>query len=79
MTAVPTRATRPAPLRGPPTRPPNRGRRIIDVRPKVLRWARESGCPWHPTIREAAEKLGYTDDFGNLVDWQGYLIPSDYE
>ena len=46
----------------------------------MLRWARESGCPWHPTIRDqAAEKLGYTDDFGNLVDWQGNPIQSDDE
>ena len=41
---------------------------------------RESGYPWHPTIREeAAEKLGYTDDLGNLVDWQGNPIQSDDE
>ena len=34
--------------------------------------ARENGCPWTPEIGlEAAEKLGYTDDFGNLVDVWG--------
>jgi len=36
---------------------------------EVLRWVREHGCPWEDWIRNmAAEKLGYTDDFGNLVD-----------
>ena len=35
---------------------------------EVLRWARENGCPWRVQDRdEAAEKLGYTDDLGNLV------------
>ena len=34
---------------------------------EVLRWARENGCPWDASTRDwAAEKLGYTDDFGNL-------------
>ena len=37
---------------------------------EVLRWARENGCPWHTVDRDrAAEKLGYTDNLGNLVDW----------
>ena len=36
---------------------------------EVLRWARENGCPWHTVDRDrAAEKLGYTDNLGNLVD-----------
>ena len=36
---------------------------------EVLRWARENGCPWTAWTRDrAAVKLGYTDDFGNLVD-----------
>ena len=35
---------------------------------EVLRWARENGCTWKAYIRDkAAAKLGYTDDFGNLV------------
>ena len=35
---------------------------------EVLGWVRENGCPWRAYIRDlAAEKLGYTDDFGNLV------------
>ena len=36
---------------------------------EVLRWARENGCPWTSWTRnQAAAKLGYTDDLGNLVD-----------
>ena len=36
---------------------------------EVLRWARENGCPWTAWTRDrAAAELGYTDDFGNLVD-----------
>ena len=35
---------------------------------ETLRWARENGCEWHPADRDAAAKLGYTDDFGNLFD-----------
>ena len=35
---------------------------------KVLRWARENGCEWTAKTRDRAEKLGYTDDLGNLVD-----------
>ena len=39
---------------------------------EVLRWVRENGCPWSEFIRElAAEQLGYTDDFDNLVDMFG--------
>ena len=39
---------------------------------EVLRWARENGCPWSAEIRDLAEwKLGYTDDLGNLVDYNG--------
>ena len=35
---------------------------------EVLRWARENCCPWDDYTRDwAADKLGYTDDFGNLV------------
>ena len=35
---------------------------------EVLRWARENGAPWYAETRDwAAEELGYTDDFGNLV------------
>ena len=42
---------------------------------EVLRWARENGCPWHAYVRDkAAEKLGYTDDLGNLVDYYGNTI-----
>ena len=42
---------------------------------EVLRWARENGCPWHATTRDlAAEKLGYADDLGNLVDAYGNLV-----
>ena len=37
-------------------------------RGEVLRWARKNGCPWTAHTRDlAAEKLGYTDDLGNLV------------
>ena len=37
---------------------------------EVLRWARENGCPWHVKTRDAAAGLlGYTDDFGNLVEY----------
>ena len=44
-------------------------------RVEVLRWARENGCPWTPVDRNvAAVKLGYTDDFGNLVDGDGNPI-----
>ena len=36
---------------------------------ETLRWARANGAPWTASIRDwAAAKLGYTDNFGNLVD-----------
>jgi len=36
----------------------------------VLRWARENGCEWSAYTRDkAAAKFGYTDDFGNEVEW----------
>ena len=36
---------------------------------ETLRWARENGCPWQWYTRDrAAEELGYTDDFGNLIN-----------
>ena len=41
---------------------------------EVLRWARENGCPWVYSTKIEAEKLGYTDDLGNLVDWRGNPI-----
>ena len=42
---------------------------VIEGHVEVLRWARENGCPWRAQTRDwAAEKLGYTDDLGNLVD-----------
>ena len=43
---------------------------------EVLRWARENGAPWDAWIRdEAAQKLGYTDDLGNLV----YVSDDEYD
>ena len=37
-------------------------------RVEVLRWVRENGCPWDAHVRDrAAQKLGYTDDFGNVM------------
>jgi len=42
---------------------------------EVLRWARENGCPWDRGTRDkAAAELGYTDDFGKLVDYFGNPI-----
>ena len=42
---------------------------------EMLRWARENGCPWDAWMRDkAAEKLGYTDDLGNLFDAFGNLV-----
>ena len=36
---------------------------------EMLHWGRANGAPWTAAIREvAAEKLGYTDDLGNLLD-----------
>ena len=47
---------------------------------EVLRWVRKNGCPWKAFTRNrAAAELGYTDDFGNLVDHIGNPIPSDDE
>ena len=35
---------------------------------EMLRWVRENGCWWDAEDRaRAAEKLGYTDDFGYLL------------
>ena len=45
---------------------------------EVLRWARENGAPWDAATRDrAAAELGYTDDFGNLVDSLGNQIRAD--
>ena len=45
---------------------------------EVLRWVRENGCPWWASTRDrAAAELGYTDDFGNLVDSLGNQIRAD--
>ena len=45
---------------------------------EVLRWARENGCPWIAYTRDkAAAELGYTDDFGNLVDADGNPVEGD--
>ena len=42
----------------------------VDRHVEVLRWLRENGCPWTAHTRDkAAEKLGYTDNFGNLHTW----------
>ena len=42
---------------------------------EVLRWARENGCPWDTGTRaQAAAELGYTDDLGNLIDYDGNPI-----
>ena len=47
---------------------------------EVLRWARESGCPWDAETRYcAAAEHGYTDDLGNLVDQWGDLVDEDDE
>ena len=35
----------------------------------VLRWARENGCEWDEDTRQEAAELGYTDDFGNLYEF----------
>ena len=44
----------------------------------MLRWARENGCPWRAMDRDrAATTLGYTDDFGNLVDWDKNPLDDD--
>ena len=42
---------------------------VVKGHMEVLRWARENGCKWDAYTRDlAAAKLGYTDDFGTLVD-----------
>ena len=42
---------------------------VRDGHVEVLRRVRENGCPWDAHYRNrAAAELGYTDDFGNLVD-----------
>ena len=42
---------------------------VIKGHVETLRWARANGCPWMAHTRDdAAAELGYTDDFGNLVD-----------
>ena len=41
---------------------------------EVLRWARENGCEWEAEDRDKAAELGYTDDFGNLVDFHGNFV-----
>ena len=41
---------------------------VEDGHVEVLRWARENGCEWTAKTRDRAEKLGYTDHLGNLVD-----------
>ena len=42
-----------------------------------LRWVRENGCPWRAEDRDkAAEKLGYTDDFGNMYLRQHNRTPA---
>ena len=47
-------------------------RAVMQGHVEVLRWARQNGCPWLAITRdEAADELGYTDDFGNLVDLEG--------
>ena len=44
----------------------------------ILSWARENGCPWHPATRNwAAKKLGYTDDFGNLQNFDRTPMSAD--
>ena len=36
---------------------------------ETLRWARENGCEWDEETRDGAAELGYTDDFGNLIEF----------
>ena len=46
---------------------------------KTLRWARENCCPWTANDRDrAAVELGYTDDFGNLVERTRYSSDDEY-
>ena len=36
---------------------------------ETLRWARENGCEWDEVTKHEAAELGYTDDFGNLYEF----------
>ena len=37
---------------------------------EVVRWARENGCEWDEDTQDnAARYYGYTDDFGNLIEY----------
>ena len=45
---------------------------------EVLRWARENGCPWTAATRDEAAELGYTDDFGNLVEDVSWTSDDEY-
>ena len=39
---------------------------------QFLRWVRENGCQWTADDRDrAAAELGYADDLGNLIDYDG--------
>ena len=44
-------------------------RAVACSRMEVLRWVRENGCPWDANTRDGAKDLGYTDDFGNELEW----------
>ena len=45
---------------------------------EMLRWARANGAPWEACIRDlAAKHLGYTDDFGNLIESPPFQEPDD--
>ena len=37
---------------------------------QCLQFLREAGCPWHQRHKEIAEKLGYTDSYGAVVDYE---------
>ena len=53
-------------------------RAVMYGKVETLRWARENGCPWTAETRdEAAEELGYTDDFGNLEESDNEYVSSD--
>ena len=51
-------------------------------RVEVLRWARENCCEWDAETRDkAAAELGYTDNFGNLLEEESddeYGYDDDY-
>ena len=60
--------------------PPNTCHYTVDKgHVEVLRWARENDAGWTLPTRDKATELGYTDDFGNLVDEWGEPIQSDDE